>query len=35
MHTIAGSQTAIRDILDQALYMEVKLENIKTESANA
>ena len=35
MHTIAGSQTAVTDILDQALYIDIKMENIKTRSANA
>ena len=29
MHAFAGSQTAIRDILDQALYMESELEDMK------
>ena len=33
MHTVAGSQTAIsRDILDQALYIDIELEQIKTVS---
>ena len=29
MHTIPGSQTAIRDIFDQALSIEVQMEDIK------